>query len=94
MTTNNPHFRDLQDYPFERMRQLTQGIQPSTDYAAISLSLGEPKHAPPQFVIDALADKQSLAKFLATYPATRGSDELRGAISQWLVNRFQTEVDP
>jgi len=90
--TYNPNFAGLQQYPFEKLRQLTAGITPNPDLQHIPLSLGEPKHPPPTFVIDALSDKTALAKQLATYPATKGSDALREAIAKWLQYRFNTAV--
>lgn len=90
--TYNPNFAGLQQYPFEKLRQLTAGITPNPDLQHIPLSLGEPKHPPPTFVIDALSDKTALAKQLATYPATKGTDALREAIAKWLQYRFNTAV--
>lgn len=91
--TFNPNFSQLQQYPFERLRALNSDIQGNPDYAFIPLTLGEPKHAPPQFVIDALANPQSLAQHLSTYPATKGTDELREAIATWLAMRFGVSID-
>jgi N-succinyldiaminopimelate aminotransferase len=92
--TFNNHFADLQQYPFEKLRALTANITPSTKHHHIPLSLGEPKHAPPGFVLDALTDRTALTTQLSTYPATKGSDELRGAISAWVDQRFHVTVDP
>jgi len=47
--------------------------------------MGEPRHAPPPQVLEQLRD--SLHE-LVRYPATRGIDELREAISDWLICRF------
>jgi len=92
--TFNPHFAGLQKYPFERLRALTADIEPNGQLRHIPLSLGEPKHAPPDFVLDAFSDRRSLASALATYPATRGSDALRTAIAQWVQRRFEVNIDP
>jgi len=92
--TFNPHFAQLQQYPFEKLRQLTADITPNQQQRHIPLSLGEPKHAPPAFVIDALSDRNTLISTLATYPATKGSDELRLAIADWFSRRFDITVDP
>jgi len=51
----------------------------------IALSVGEPKHSAPEFVLEAL---RSNLKMLETYPSTRGTDELRDSIAQWLCQRF------
>jgi N-succinyldiaminopimelate aminotransferase len=73
---------------------LHNGITHNGELAPISLSIGEPKHSPPKFVIDELSNAQSLAKHLSTYPATKGSEVLRTSISEWLKRRFAVAVDP
>ena len=80
----NSELNLLQPYPFEKLRTLLEGIEPSAQ-TPISLSVGEPKHPAPQFVLDALTDS---LKTLEQYPSTRGSDELRNSIAQWLCQRF------
>jgi len=84
----NPKLELLQSYPFEKLRAALASSDYQGDLAHIALSIGEPKHPPPQFVIDALCDGNATAQHLATYPATRGSDGLRHAVSDWLRNRF------
>jgi N-succinyldiaminopimelate aminotransferase len=82
----------LQPYPFERLRQLFEGITPVAAGSHISLGIGEPRHPAPEFVMDELVRRLDL---LARYPATRGIVELRSAISSWLENRFAlVSVDP
>lgn len=81
----NPNLNLLQPYPFQRLRDLFKGITPNSSYSAINLSIGEPKHATPQLIKDALVD--NLAG-LATYPTTLGSLMLREAISSWISRRY------
>ena len=50
----NPLLSRLQPYPFERLRKLFAGVTPNPAYRPISLGIGEPKHATPQFIQDAL----------------------------------------
>ena len=76
----NPLLARLNPYPFERLRALI-GSQP----AEINLSIGEPKHATPRLVKDALA---AALDGLSTYPMTHGTPELREAISAWLARRY------
>jgi len=90
----NPHLARLQPYPFERLAALKDGVQPPPDSVPVMLSIGEPKHPPPEFVVAALADADALARDLAGYPATRGSAELRSAIAAWIGRRFQASADP
>ena len=82
----NPDLEKLQPYPFERLMQLKAGITPPADKPHIALSIGEPKHAPPAFAIEEL--KKHLQR-VASYPLTRGIDELRETIAQWLTTRFK-----
>jgi N-succinyldiaminopimelate aminotransferase len=84
----NARIDRLQAYPFERLNALKAGVEPITDAAHIALSIGEPKHPPPRFIIDALRDEALLAGGLGGYPATRGGDALRAAIAAWATRRF------
>ncbi len=82
----NPKLQQLQPYPFERLNQLKSGIIVPKDIAHIALSIGEPKHQPPAFVIEKL--KASL-EHISVYPKTKGQDTLRQSIANWLEKRFQ-----
>ena len=81
----NPLLSRLQPYPFQRLRQLHAGITPNPVYSPISLGIGEPRHATPQLIKDALTG--SLAG-LASYPGTLGEPKLRQTISDWLARRY------
>jgi N-succinyldiaminopimelate aminotransferase len=81
----NPNLSLLQPYPFQRLRDLFKGTTPNQALSPINLSIGEPKHATPQLIKDALT--QNLAG-LATYPTTIGSLALREAISAWIARRY------
>ena len=81
----NPNLSLLQPYPFQRLRELFAGITPNPAYSAINLSIGEPKHATPQLIKDALT--QNLGG-LSTYPTTIGSLALRESISAWISRRY------
>ncbi|MEX0293122.1 succinyldiaminopimelate transaminase [Pseudomonas putida] len=81
----NHALTQLQPYPFEKLRALLGSVKPAADKRAIALSIGEPKHASPAFVAQAMAD--NLDK-LAVYPSTIGLPELRQAIGQWCERRF------
>ena len=81
----NPNMTLLQPYPFQRLRDLFKSVTPNAAYSAINLSIGEPKHATPQLIKDALVN--NLAG-LATYPTTLGSLALREAISSWIARRY------
>ncbi len=81
----NPNLNALHPYPFQKLRDLFAGITPNANYAPVNLSIGEPKHATPEFIKTALT--QNLGG-LASYPTTLGSVELREAIANWMVRRY------
>lgn len=90
----NPDLNKLLPYPFERLAKLKQGVTPPPHLSHIPLSIGEPKHAPPQLVLDAL--RNNLAG-LGAYPVAKGLPELREAVASWLMRRFKLgagRVDP
>ena len=88
----NPLLSRLQPYPFERLRQLHADVIPNPAYPPISLGIGEPRHATPQLIKDALTG--SLAG-LASYPGTLGEPKLRQTIGDWLARRYGgLSVDP
>ena len=87
----NPLLSRLQPYPFERLRQLHAGVVPNPAFRPISLGIGEPRHATPQLIKDALAG--SLAG-LSSYPGTLGEPVLRQAMSDWLTRRYAIRLDP
>ena len=89
----NPLLDALHQYPFERLNSLLADVIPNPQLDLIPLSLGEPKHSPPQFILDFLADQNEMVKHLATYPATKGVDALRDAICNWLGHRFNVSID-
>ena len=82
----NPDLRYLQPYPFERLKNLIDGITAPDHIQHISLSIGEPKHSPPLFLSEIL--KTSLPQ-LSRYPTIKGSKSLRESISDWLIKRYQ-----
>jgi N-succinyldiaminopimelate aminotransferase len=95
----NQDLQLLHPYPFEKLRHLLSQVTPNPSKTPINLSIGEPKHAPPAFVLDSL--KENMHQ-ISLYPKTKGSNELRQAIADWLDQRFslkghidsQTQVLP
>ena len=84
----NPLLNKLQPYPFEKLNALKAAVIADTSKAHIALSIGEPKHKPPKFVLDAWQnnlDKVSL------YPKTAGRDDLKQSIIDWLTSRFNLQ---
>lgn len=90
----NPALSRLRAYPFERLAKLLAGNTPPQALSHIGMSIGEPRHAPPQMVLDALAANLHQ---LGSYPLTRGLPALREAMAAALQRRFLTaggSIDP
>jgi N-succinyldiaminopimelate aminotransferase len=81
----NPRLDLLHTYPFEKLARLKSGVQPPAELPHIAMSIGEPQHESPPFVLETL--KQNLHR-LGSYPATIGLIELRAAAAHWLERRF------
>ena len=88
----NPNLAKLHPYPFEKLRQLFSGVTPNPAFREIRLSIGEPQHATPPFIKEALT---AGLDGLANYPTTLGLPPLRRSIAQWLERRYGLEnIDP
>ncbi|WP_449391542.1 succinyldiaminopimelate transaminase [Eoetvoesiella caeni] len=82
----NPRLGALHPYPFEKLRQLlAQAGTPPPQLAPINLSIGEPKHATPTVVTQAM---QNAMGGLSIYPPTRGDAPLRNAVADWIARRY------
>ena len=86
----NPLLARLHPYPFERWRGLTRDVVPNPALAAISLGIGEPRHATPALIEEALM--RGLGG-LSKYPSTLGEPALREAIAGWLQRRYGVAMD-
>ncbi len=86
----NPLLQRLHPYPFERWRELTSGITPNPAFKPISLGIGEPKHATPALIEEAL---MKALPGLSSYPATAGEPVLREAIAGWVQRRYGVALD-
>lgn len=82
----NPDLNKLHPYPFEKLKELLGQVVPSDGYTPIPLSIGEPKHPSPQFVLDSITNNIDKA---AIYPTTKGLPELRQTIANWATQRFE-----
>jgi len=80
----NPRLDRLQPYPFEKLRALLAGVEPPA-LSPIRLSIGEPQHATPDVIRQALVDHLD---GLSTYPLTAGLDALREAMAAWFTRRY------
>ena len=86
----NPGLEKLHPYPFEKLAKLLAGLPPQPRF---DLSIGEPKHPTPDFIVEALVENLN---GLASYPKIIGDTDLRDAIAQWLQQRFKlpTGINP
>ncbi len=90
----NSRLASLQRYPFERLAELIKDITPPANKPPIKMSMGEPQHAAPPFVLEALTKN---LKGLSHYPTTKGTPALRETIARWATRRFKLDkikLDP
>lgn len=76
-------FSNLPEYAFPRLRKLLDAHAPGGD--PIAMTIGEPRHAIPDFVGPILA--ANLSGF-GVYPPNDGTPELLAAISSWIARRY------
>jgi N-succinyldiaminopimelate aminotransferase len=81
----NNDLQHLHRYPFEKLAALKAQVEAPTNLDHIALSIGEPKHLPPQFVLENLT--KNVDK-ISGYPTTAGILPLRQAIADWASRRF------
>ena len=74
--------------PFACLRNLLDGITPEAP--PVSLAIGAPRHPPPDFVLEALAQHDTR---YGEYPPIEGTPELRAAIAAWLARRYDVPPD-
>lgn len=81
----NSLLNQLQPYPFARLREAMQGVNPPEGVTPVHLHIGEPKHPTPEVITNALtASLHELEK----YPLTAGLPELRQACADWMRRRY------
>ena len=76
-------FSNLPEYTWPRMRALLDPHTPGGD--VVNLTIGEPSHAFPDFLVDAIKERVSL---FGDYPNNYGTPELLGAIGGWIKRRY------
>ena len=80
-------FSNLPDYAFPRLRKLLDAHAPGGE--PIAMTIGEPRHAMPDFVGPVLA--ANLSGF-GVYPPNDGTPELLAAISGWIARRYGVDI--
>ncbi len=78
---------NLPDYAFPRLRKLLDHHAPGGE--PIAMTIGEPRHAMPDFVGPILA--ANLSGF-AVYPPNDGTPELLTAITGWIKRRYSAQL--
>jgi len=81
-------FSDLPEYAFPRLRSLLDHHPAGGD--VIHMTIGEPKHAFPDFVGDILAKHTDE---FAKYPSNAGAPELLESITAWVKQRFGVPIN-
>ncbi|MBU3695087.1 MAG: succinyldiaminopimelate transaminase, partial [Rhodocyclaceae bacterium] len=81
----NPRLDTLQTYPFQKLAALTAGIAERGDLPRVNLSIGEPRHATPPLIGEAIIAHLGA---LSSYPSTQGPVALRQAIADWAQRRY------
>lgn len=82
-------FSNLPEYAFPRLRTLLDAHAPGGD--VVHMTIGEPKHAFPQWVTDVIVEH---AAGFNNYPPNEGSEQLRRAIADWVLRRYDVPLDP
>ena len=82
-TAQNAVLAGLSESPFARLRALLD--TPTAQVEPISLAVGSPRHAPPQFALDCLANNLST---YGDYPPINGIEPWQTSARDWLSRRF------
>jgi aspartate/methionine/tyrosine aminotransferase len=80
----------FEPYPFEKLNRLLSDVEPNDAYAPLSLTIGEPQFATPDFILDAL---KTHAHLFNKYPKTAGENFLREGMLTYLDKRFDLRLD-
>ncbi len=80
----------FEKYPFEKLNELLDGIEPNSSYEASALTIGEPQFETPQFIQDSLANH---TKFLRNYPKTAGENFLTESMIEFVNKRFDVRLE-
>ncbi|QGX99547.1 aminotransferase class I/II-fold pyridoxal phosphate-dependent enzyme [Roseovarius faecimaris] len=82
-------FSNLPAYAFPRLRSLLDAHAPGGE--VVHMTIGEPKHAFPPFVMDVIARH---AEGFGQYPVNEGHEGLLAAICGWVQRRYGVELEP
>ncbi len=80
-------FSNLPEYAFPRLRKLLDAHAPGGE--VVHMSIGEPKHAFPPWIIDQIVQNQA---GFGQYPPNDGAPELLAEIARWIEGRYGVSV--
>jgi N-succinyldiaminopimelate aminotransferase len=80
-----PDLDPLNDYPFARLNDMLDPIQPLDNRPPVAFSIGEPQNQPPALLAETIA---AHADQWNRYPQPNGDVEFRQTICDWLCRRF------
>lgn len=80
----------FEKYPFEKLRELLADVTPSSHYAPVVLTVGEPKFDTPIFITEAVCKEAPKFRY---YPKSAGEAELNEAMLGFVKRRFGIELD-
>ncbi len=80
---------NFETYPFEKLAILLENIEPNKDFEPSILTIGEPQFSTPLFIQNALKDSTELLK---KYPASAGIPELKEAMINFVLKRFNVSL--
>lgn len=84
----------LSDYAFTKLNNLLAPISPRANLPPVIMSVGDPQHAPPDFVHEIISGRPDAWH---RYPPVNGTPEFRAAAAGWLNRRYRLStgfVDP
>jgi len=79
----------FEQYPFEKLAILLDGLEGNKNYTPSSLTIGEPQFNTPQFIKDELINSVDL---LNKYPKSAGEDYLKEAMIHFISKRFNVAL--
>jgi len=79
----------FEKYPFEKLNELLNKIEPNKKYEPINLTIGEPQFATPRFIKEAVCANINC---LNKYPKSAGEDELKEAQLSYLRRDFNLHL--
>ena len=80
---------NFEPYPFEKLNNLLENIEPNPNLELSILTIGEPQFETPDFIQKSLATNAPLLK---KYPKTGGEAILREAMRGFVKRRFNTQL--